>query len=81
MIQLPRTDMFVSSSNAYPDSLPEQLGSSDTRNSLDPFPPTIRKITLTILTTKSPDTSPIFIEAVEPPKYPPNSHHLTPETS
>ena len=66
-IQLPRTYMFGSSSSAYPENFcsrqfrfPRQLGSSDTRDSPDPFPPTIKKITLTILTTKSPELSLIF---------------------
>ena len=59
-IQLPRTDMSGSSGNAYLDSLPGQLGSSDTRDSPDPFPPTIKEITLTILTTKSPELSLTF---------------------
>ena len=40
--------------------LPGQLGSSDTRDSPDPFPPTIKEITLTILTTKSPELSLTF---------------------
>ena len=55
-IQLPRTDMSGYSS----DSLPRQLSSLDTRDSLDPFPPTIKKITLTTLTTKSLELSLIF---------------------
>ena len=59
-IQLPRADMSRSSGNAYSDNLPEQLGSSDTRDSPDPFPPTIKKQTPTILTTKSPELSLIF---------------------
>ena len=42
-IQLPRTDMSGSSGNAYPYSFPGQLGSSDTCDSPDPFPPTIKK--------------------------------------
>ena len=47
-IQLPRTDRFESSNSVYPESIrnrqfrfPEQLGSSDTRDSPDPFPPII----------------------------------------
>ena len=47
-IQFPRSDMSGSSDNAYPESFRSrqfrflgQLGSSATRNSLDPFPPTI----------------------------------------
>ena len=59
--QLSRSDMSGSSDSAYPESIrsrqfrfPRQLGSSDTRNSSDPFPPTIKKQTLIILTTKSP---------------------------
>ncbi|WJZ95276.1 hypothetical protein VitviT2T_014057 [Vitis vinifera] len=59
-IQLPRIDTSGSSGNAYLDSLLGQLGSSDTRDSPDPFPPTIKKITLTTLTTKSPELSLIF---------------------
>ena len=39
--------------------LPGQLGSSDARDSPDPFPPTIKKAA-TILTTKSPELSLIF---------------------
>ena len=60
-IQLPRSDISGSSNSACPESIrsrqfrfPGQLGSSDTRNSPDPFPPTIKKQTLIILTTKSP---------------------------
>ena len=59
--QLLRSDMSGSSDSAYPESIrsrqfrfPGQLGSSDTRDSRDPFPPTIKKQTLIILTTKSP---------------------------
>ena len=59
--QLPRTDMSGSFDSAYPESIhsrqfrfPKQLGSSDTRDSPNPFPPTIKKQTLIILTTKSP---------------------------
>ncbi|WJZ81309.1 hypothetical protein VitviT2T_001158 [Vitis vinifera] len=59
--QLPRSDMSGSSDSAYPESIcnrqfrfPGQLGSSDTGDSPDPFPPTIKKQTLIILTTKSP---------------------------
>ncbi|WJZ92681.1 hypothetical protein VitviT2T_011665 [Vitis vinifera] len=59
--QLPRSDMSGSSDSAYPESIrdrqfrfPGQLGSSDTRDSPDPFPPIIKKQTLIILTTKSP---------------------------
>ena len=59
--QLPRSDMSGSSDSAYPKSIrsrqfrfPRQLGSSDTRDSPDPFLPTIKKQTLIILTTKSP---------------------------
>ena len=66
-IQLPWTDMSGSSCSAYPENFrsrqfrfPRQLGSSDTRDSLDPFLPTIKNITLTILTTKSPELSLIF---------------------
>ena len=47
-IQLPRSDMFRSSDSAYPKSIrsrqfrfPRQLGSSDTHDSPDPFPPAI----------------------------------------
>ena len=46
--QLPRSDMFGSSDSAYPESIhnrqfrfPRQLGSLDTRESPDPFPPAI----------------------------------------
>ena len=56
-----QSNMSGSSDSAYPESIcsrqfrfPRQLGSSDTRNSSDPFPPTIKKQTLIILTTKSP---------------------------
>ncbi|WJZ98180.1 hypothetical protein VitviT2T_016724 [Vitis vinifera] len=66
-IQLPRSDMSKSSDSAYPESIrnrqfrfPGQLGSSDTRNSPDPFPPTIKRQTPIILTTKSPELSLIF---------------------
>ena len=59
--QLPRSDMSGSSDSAYPESIhdrqfrfPGQLGSSDTRDSSNPFPPTIKKQTLIILMTKSP---------------------------
>ena len=59
--QLPRSDMSGSSDSAYPESIRSrqfrflgQLGSSDTRDSSDPFPPTIKKQTLILLTTKSP---------------------------
>nr|CAN83707.1 hypothetical protein VITISV_031493 [Vitis vinifera] len=47
-IQLPRSDMSGSSDSAYSESIrsqqfrfPKQLGSSDTCDSPDPFPPTI----------------------------------------
>ena len=63
-IQLPRSDMSGSSDSAYPESIrsrqfrfPGQLGSSDTRDSPDPFSPTIKKQTRIILTTKSPKLS------------------------
>ena len=63
-IQLPLSDMFGSSDSAYPESIrsrqfrfPGQLGSSDTRDSSNPFPPTIKKQTPIILTTKSPELS------------------------
>nr|CAN72452.1 hypothetical protein VITISV_018994 [Vitis vinifera] len=66
-IQLPRSDMFGSSYSAYPESIrnrqfrfPGQLGSSDTRDSPDPFPPTIKRQTPITLTTKSPELSLIF---------------------
>ena len=66
-IQLSRTDMSGSFGSAYPENIrsrqfrfPRQLDSSDTRDSPDPFPPTIKKITLTILTTKSLELSLIF---------------------
>nr|CAN68870.1 hypothetical protein VITISV_013506 [Vitis vinifera] len=56
--QLSRSDMSGSSDSAYPESIrnrqikfPGQLGSSDTRDLPDPFPPTIKKQTLIILTT------------------------------
>ena len=56
-----RSDMSESSDSAYPESIrsrqfrfPGQLGLSDTRDSPNPFPPTIKKQTLIILTTKSP---------------------------
>ena len=59
--QLPRSDMSGSSYSAYPESIRSrqfrftgQLGSLDTRDSPDPFPSTIKKQTLIILTTKSP---------------------------
>ena len=59
--QLPRSDMSGSFDSAYPKSIrsrqfrfPGQLGSSDTRDSSNPFPPTIKKQTLIILMTKSP---------------------------
>ena len=66
-IQLPRADMSGSSSSAYLKNIrsrqfrfPGQLGSSDTRDSPDLFPPTIKKQTPTILTTKSPELTLIF---------------------
>ena len=66
-IRLPRSGMFGYSDSAYPEnirsrhfSFPEQLSSSDTRDSPDPFPPTIKKQTQIILTTKSPELSLIF---------------------
>ena len=66
-IQLPRSGMSGSSDSAYPKSIRNrqfrflgQLGSSDTRDSLDPFPPTIKRQTLIILTTKSTELSLIF---------------------
>lgn len=66
-IQLPQIDMFGSSGNAYPENIrsrrfrfPGQLGSSNTHDSPDPFPPTIKKQTPMILTTKSPELSLIF---------------------
>ena len=66
-IQLPRSDMSESSGHACPENIrsqrfrfPGQLGSSDTRDSPDPLPPTIKKQTPTILTTKSPELSLIF---------------------
>ena len=66
-IQLLLADMSGSSGNTYPENIriqrfrfPGQLGSSDTRDSPDPFPPTIKKQTPTILTTKSPKLSLIF---------------------
>ena len=61
-IQLPRSDMSESSDSAYPESIrsrqfrfPRQLGSSDTRDSLNPFSPTIKKQILIMLKTKSPE--------------------------
>ena len=61
MFQLPRSDMSGFSDSAYLESIRSrqfrflrQLGSSDTRDSSDPFPSTIKKQTLIILTTKSP---------------------------
>ena len=66
-IQLHRADMSGSFGNAYPENIrgqrfrfPRYLGLSNTRNSPDPFSPTIKKITLTTLTTKSPELSLIF---------------------
>ena len=66
-IQLPRSSMSGSSNSAYPESIrsrqfrfPEQLGSSDTHDPPDPFPPTIKRQTPIILTTKSPEMSLIF---------------------
>ena len=66
-IQFPRSNMSGSSNNAYPESIrsrqfrfPKQLDSSDTRDSSDPFPPTIKKQIPIILTTKSPELSLIF---------------------
>ena len=66
-IQLPQSNMSGSCDSAYPESIrsrqfrfPGQIGSSDTRDSLDPFPPTIKRQTLIILTTKSPELSLIF---------------------
>ena len=66
-IQLPRSDMSGSSASAYPESIrsrqfrfPGQFGSSNTRDSPDPFPPTIKRQTPIILTTKSPELSLIF---------------------
>ena len=66
-IQIPRSDMSGSSDSAYPESIRSrqfrflrQLGSLDTRDSPDPFPPTIKRQTPIILTTKSPELSLIF---------------------
>ena len=66
-IQFPRSDMFESSDSAYPESIrsrqfrfPRQLGSLDTRDSPNPFPPIIKKQTPIILTTKSPELSLVF---------------------
>ena len=66
-IQLPQSNMSGSSDSAYLESIrsqqfifPGQLGSSDTRDSPDPFPPTIKKQTPIILTTKSLELSLIF---------------------
>ena len=63
-IQFPQSDMSGSSNSAYPESIcsqqfkfPGQLGLSNTRDSLDPFLPTIKKQTPIILTTKSPELS------------------------
>ena len=59
--QLPQSDMSRSFDSTYPESIrscqirfPGQLGSSNTRDLPDPFPPIIKKQTLIILTTKSP---------------------------
>ena len=59
-IQFPRSDMSGSSDSAYLESIrsqqfifPGQLSSSNTRDSSDLFPPTIKKQTPIILTTKS----------------------------
>ena len=56
-----QSDMSGSSDSAYLESIRSrqfrflrQLGSSDTRDLPDPFPSTIKKQTLIILTTKSP---------------------------
>ncbi|RVW47753.1 hypothetical protein CK203_103396 [Vitis vinifera] len=66
-IQLPRSDISGSSNSACPESIrsrqfrfPGQLGSSNTRDSPDPFSPTIKRQTPIILTTKSPELSLIF---------------------
>nr|CAN66998.1 hypothetical protein VITISV_019170 [Vitis vinifera] len=68
-IQLPRSGMSGYSDSAYPENIrsrhfrfPEQLSSSNTRDSPDPFPPTIKNQTQIILTTKSPELSLIFNE-------------------
>ena len=59
-IKLSPSDMSGSFDSTYPESIcsrqfrfPRQLGSSDTRDSPNPFPPRIKKQTPIILTTKS----------------------------
>ena len=66
-IQLPRSDMSGSVGNAYPEYIhgrqfrfPEQLDSLDIRYLPDPFLPTVKKVTLTTLLTKSLKSSLIF---------------------
>ena len=66
-IQLLRSGISGSAGDAYPEYIrgrrirfPKQLDSSDTRNLLDPFLPTIKKQTPTTLSTKSPELSIIF---------------------
>ena len=66
-IQLPRSGMSRYSDSAYPENIRSrhfrflgQLSSLDTRDSPDPFPPTIKRQTPIILTTKSPELSLIF---------------------
>ncbi|WJZ85072.1 hypothetical protein VitviT2T_004635 [Vitis vinifera] len=66
-IQLHRSNMSGYSESVYPENIrsrqfrfPGQLGLSDTRDSPDPFLPTIKKQTPIILTTKSPELSLIF---------------------
>ena len=66
-IQLPPSDLSRSANGAYLESVrsrqfkfPGQLGSSDTCDSPNPFPPRIKKQIPIILTTKSPELSLIF---------------------
>ena len=80
-IQLPRTDMSESFGNTYPKNIrsrrfnfPGQLDSSETRDSPDLFPPTIKKQTLTILTIKSPEPSLIFNARYARQNIPKSSH-------
>ncbi|KAL6348223.1 hypothetical protein AAG906_003089 [Vitis piasezkii] len=66
-IQLPQSNMSGSAGDAYPEyicdqrfRLPGQLDSSNTRDLPNPFLPTIKKQTLTTLSTKSLELSLIF---------------------